>query len=202
MDLLINYGTNASAGGQSVIAEIELTQATTTQYNYNISFGEYWTPNGIESTYPTYQKTNKIEIINNSIILSQKVWSIHFWNNSTYLGYYTDVSNSNPSLWADNINKISSWQINNGNVVIPNGATHFALNGLSDIFPNGNNTTNAQFQNVSISSSTPAAATTTFYDSYPGGNVIGTTAGTDQGTYLQIDPPTGKRIKQIALKGL
>jgi hypothetical protein len=153
-----------------VIAEIQLqdTNIPITFYNnptnrYDVQTGALQT--NIHGTNITI--TEKILLQNYEIQVSN-YWdgAIMFWNNNTYLGWYE----SNFDSWSSNhsvrIGVLSTNQI----ILIPNGATHFWIEYW---IPNGTPTFTIT-DNSSL-------VTTTFYDSYPGGNVIGTTAGTQIG---------------------
>ena len=117
--------------------------------NYNVVFidGENYSPiNGGIMTNSDHQRTDKIQIVNNSIILTQKVFAIHFWNNNTLIGHRSVY---NDGTWGSN------WlgtfpEINN--IIIPQNATHFALSGYTGL---DNNTTFSQFQNITISYENP-----------------------------------------------
>jgi hypothetical protein len=176
MDLLINYGTTASAGGQPVIAEIQLNQFSLNEYNLTFIQGSANDVSGASFAAPTVSRIPKTEIINNTIIFNNTNWTlIHFWNNNTYLGHFAQTSFNNNSYWETN--SLGIW-----NNTIPTNATHFAINSFVDTggdpLPNG--ISFAQFQTLTISYTDPEpSATTTFYDSYPDGNVIGTTNGTE-----------------------
>jgi hypothetical protein len=214
MDLLINYGTNASSGGQPVIAEIELITTTTTTPTgpttpYNLTFisGSFWETNNNLVSNSTFYRTDKVNVVGGSQMALNNPqlasYSLQFWNSSNqvvaiYAPWYDGSNTQAGGLAIDLVPN---------QLTVPSNATQFAVSSTSNSYGGNPGNTFAQFQQLVVSqvntvTTTTTTATTTFYDSYPGGNVVGTTAGTDQGTYLQIDPPTGKRIKQIALKGL
>jgi hypothetical protein len=196
MDLLINYGTTASAGGQPVIAEIELNQtktaATTTFYDSYPGGNVIGTTNGTEvagsGTTPyniTFVDGSIFDLENTGNIQSDSFWirtnKINIINNSI------NFNSANASMilfWQDNtyigfygkagagfrkLGDMSNW-------TIPANANIFAL-------------ANVKLTGNVWSSSLSPDNFTSFTASY---NTV----------YLQIDPPTGKRIKQIALKGL
>jgi hypothetical protein len=174
MDLLINYGTTASAGGQPVIAEIEVTQASTNQYDLNIINSATIDAFDANLTDSNRYRTSYVAIQNNTIKITSftEPWPYGgiFWydnssGNMTHIGWHNLVSYDYRgqllgTIPLEDFSDISSY--------IPNNATHFRITSANESLPL-----------IIISSSTPAGATTTFYDSYPDGNVIGTTNGTE-----------------------
>jgi hypothetical protein len=208
MNLLVNYGTNASSGGQPVIAEIELnqtkTEATTTFYDsypdgnvigttagtevvgsgttqYNLTFTQTGTaPWGATSTFNSAMRLTEVILIkNNSIILSNfnHTYTVLFYDsNQNYLGFIT--SRQIPPWQSVQDNYLGP--LNSNEVTIPSNAVYWSMWNNSA----NNSTTSTEF-NQHISNSLFNAITASHPESY-----------------LQIDPPTGKRIKQIALKGL
>jgi hypothetical protein len=191
MDLLINYGTNASAGGQPVIAEIQIGGDSGTYTLPSTVNNSLWLvgtgDNGTFTATNWFRTETRINILAPALNVSTT-------NNYLRVGFHD--SNGTAILFYSNSDGSSEQQIpgynfidySNTTITVPTNAASFSI------------TTSGNTINATVTYSDPT--TTTFYDSYPGGNVISTTNGTDQGTYLQIDPPTGKRIKQIALKGL
>jgi hypothetical protein len=179
MDLLINYGTTASAGGQPVIAEIEIG-ASTSQYNLNFvpNGGYYDHSTGILTDNDGWHTVTKTAIQNNSLIVNNNNWTyIHFWNNNTYLGHYQNSNVTTSHTYFNVNNYLGIW-----NNIIPSNATHFAFISRAGQTVWSPQYTIEQFQTLTVSyTSSSSLATTTFYDSYPGGNVIGTTNGTEVG---------------------
>jgi hypothetical protein len=163
MDLLINYGTTASAGGQPVIAEIELTQATTTQYTYSNLSGYLSNPNTNRISHPNIYETSPI------------TWNgdiVYFENNNLFSQVLIQYWNSSGSIISQgNYNWSGAGNLGSPPPTFtpPSGTVTFSVR--TDVPGN--------LAPIILSSSTPAAVTTTFYDSYPGGNVIGTTNGTE-----------------------
>ena len=93
-----------------------------TPVDYNVTFvdNSVWTQDqGIPYAINDWTRTEKIQIIDNSINISNELYTrIFFWDNSTFIGYYgppTDVKQlgSNPY-----------------DFTIPNNATHFALDAI------------------------------------------------------------------------
>lgn len=183
MDLLFRYGINASAEAQALIAEIEYNtlQATNSQYTVVYADNVYinWA-NGGGDSHPDYMSiTPSVPIVNNTIIFENSNWHwIHFYNGSTYLGWY---QNKQPNANADFTvydNKLGD--VYGNNIPVPATATHFRVSTRYVTHPYGLAIPITAFQNNPIYSESPSA-TVTFYDSYPGGNVIGTTNGTQVG---------------------
>jgi hypothetical protein len=137
------------------------TQANT--QNYSITFIQNESINN-DGTFSTsnefWSRTNKIEIINQSIILDNqlsKFTMIAFYNNNTYLGHsFTGI---NVSTFF-NTNKITDLNNNISNFFIPNNATHFAISARNDDIPQitNNQISFTTFQSLIISYSTPAPA--------------------------------------------
>jgi hypothetical protein len=189
MDLLINYGTNASSGGQPVIAEINLQgQASTSLYSY--SYLDNKDGNGDNNDYVS---TSLIILQNDkTIILNNQNWHyIYAYDSSGQLlqttgqGYYnTTNTNTNPSssdrFSPSNSNLTLTFQndVHSIYVVALKGSRPWTSSPISF----------TTFQTLTVSYSIPElTATTTFYDSYPGGNVIGTTNGTEIAGVTEYD---------------
>jgi hypothetical protein len=173
MDLLINYGTTASAGGQPVIAEIELTQASTSQYQFTFNEIGRTGPTGTNSE-TAWSSTNYIEILDDNLILSNNFWhQVNVWDsNNEYIGNYW---NANTTCYTTSLGTIS-----NNNINFPSNAAYFVVERYASTVACYNTAISySNFSSLTLSYPISAGATTTFYDSYPDGNVIGTTAGTE-----------------------
>jgi hypothetical protein len=125
------------------------TQASITNYSIQYFDGSFWANDGTIGSFADHHRTNKIEIINNSIILSQQTFGISFWNNNTFLGTYNQPAFYTPYLGT--FNSI----FNNGSIIIPNNATHFALIGFNGSYSGSISTTFAQFQTVTVTYDNP-----------------------------------------------
>lgn len=172
MQLFTTYGVQSSVPPKTVVAVIGSELTSTNNQNYNLTFTDneyYISSNGAIGTWPDHMRTNKVEIINNSIILSLQPSHIFFWNNSTFIGYYSNFDQA--GIYLGTFNSI----INNGIVTIPNNATHFALHGdTRNLAAAPYVTTWEQFQTIIASYNilTPQQ-TVTFFDEYPNGTQIG-----------------------------
>ena len=196
MNLLINYGTNASSGGQPVIAEIELnqtkTEATTTFYDSYPDGNVIGTTNGTEVAGDQQGPTLIVSTGRRSFpagsLDSDQNWrssqvidlpvgatSVNFDSASKYTHIKFDVGGDfyNPTTAPSNAGTMLS---NGLTAPVPSGATKIIMLAY----------TLSSFNYTAVSESSFGSLVLSFV-------ALG---------YLQIDPPTGKRIKQIALKGL
>ena len=94
----------------------------TAPVDYNVTFvdNSVWTQDqGIPYAISEWTRTEKMEIINNSINISNELYTrIFFWDNSTFIGYYgppTDVKQLGTNPY---------------DFTIPNNATHFAIDAI------------------------------------------------------------------------
>jgi len=128
-------------------------QANTSNYTITFTDNTFLSNTGSISSSTNASLTNKIEITNNFIILSQKVSYIHFWNNNNYLGHYTDTAGTvqaHIDYWSNNL--LGTISIT---PTIPNNATHFQLqNDKRTEIPN--TLTFSQFQSLTVSYDNPA----------------------------------------------
>ena len=159
MDLLINYGTTASAGGQPVIAEIQIGD-TTTNINIQITQFSRWATTDFQPA-----DNNDLEIHRSQLIEINGIDL--FTTNSLFTNVLFYDTNG---LYISNILQTSSFSP-------PTNAIYMGFN-ADNRSGFSNRISLSQFQSLTLSYSAPGA-TTTFYDSYPGGNVIGTTNGTE-----------------------
>lgn len=113
--------------GRVVLAEQFTFQQTpestiTVLNNYDLLFytDTIWRPdNGSEFTSVGDHRTQKVEIINNSVIIqdfSNIEW-INFYNGSTFIGWFGQPNGPTFSPYIDDFD----------NFYVPNGATHFAI---------------------------------------------------------------------------
>ena len=146
-----------------------LRYTTTEDYDLTFRTTQFWINNGTEGSDSRYASTTKLPIIGNSVILNSPSWfTIHFWNDSTYLGHY---SNTNFSLSADgywNTNLLGQY-----NNIVPNNATHFAINNNISVSDRPNQVPYNTFQTLTVLSEALSGKTVTFFDEYPNGTQIG-----------------------------
>jgi len=125
-------------------------EASTTNYNLEYFDGTFWSTNGTIDSANVHHRTNKIQIINNSIILNRQIFAIWFWNNDSIIGVYAQFS------WTTNYIASFNSIYNNGIITIPSNATHFALVGLDTTQLDSISRTNfSQFQAVTASYTNP-----------------------------------------------
>jgi hypothetical protein len=179
------------------------TQATTNQYSISFfqdSFHSYVNDGPLGAIYPAINRhrTNKIEIINNTIIINDTslITTIWFWNNNTVIGY-SQVDE--PDL-TDGLGNVSN------NITPPTNATHFAIQKVN--FGKAANITFAQFQTVEIFYNTPAPAYTpptgTSLVQYTGVNdpyTYGTNSFDANGQYINSHPVFNSTNSLIKLYG-
>ena len=175
-----HFGASMDAGS-TFIASYD-NPATTS--NYQLTYQEFQTFSPVNGDLISHSDTwsiAKTSIIGNSIITNKEYLYIHFWNNDTYLGQYSDHTTA--------YNQLGTYQI--GTITVPNNATHFATSydrrTLS--FHGGSN---PYTTDVIISYNNPAVQTVTFFDEYPNGtqigNVVDVVASTAQYSYNFINP--------------
>ena len=138
-------------------------------------------PNGVLYNRPELDFSQNISVIPNSVIsFSQDTFAHVFVYDSedNYLGQYQTRS---LPYWGDSLIET----ITNNQITVPENTAYVIL------FSSNTANSTMGFGNWPYYTSTANFS-----------NVVLTITSTIDNTYLQIDPPTGKRIKQIALKGL
>ena len=162
--------------GTQIGNAVEITPPTA---EYNLTFVDnslFDEHSGIMYNTTGWARTDKLQIQNNSLIINttNTFGLLHFWNDSTYLGFY---HGSTATRYGPSGQNLSTWlgQITNtGAVSIPANATHFAFT----------------IQKVTTSG-LPAISFTTFQTltaSYLGGTTI-------------VDPPATYKIRQLVFEG-
>jgi hypothetical protein len=192
MSLILNYGISASTGSKTVVAamEVPVPVSSSTATNIPLTYLDNTLWNGVSNNdfalaWANIPSNAEIIYINNS----------DYWNNAQI---FTGTYPNGTAVYNSNSTKPTQ-------ITVPTGATHIQFL-ISKTGPfawhPGSPTTFAQLQQLRISySEATSPTTTTFYDEYPNGNIIGTTEGTTVGDDLFIDPPQGYKIRQIVLLG-
>ena len=151
------------------------SSTTFTAVNYDVTWtlGDVYNNVGVlETGANDYYSSQKIEIINNSLTLDNDVYTMHFYNNSTYLGHY-QILNATSGYWATN--NLGAYS---RNPVIPANATHFALTiHTAGLVPGWSLDMNVSYVDTS------SGKTVTFFDEYPNGTQIGDVVNVQASTY-------------------
>lgn len=119
-------------------------------YNLTITNSAWYSTDGSPASgFDSHHRTDKAPIINNKIVVSQPIFAVMFWNNNNVIGSYAD--DFTQFGWGDLGTFTSIY--NNGDLIIPNNATHFSFIGHAGASTHP--TTFSDLTNMTITYSNP-----------------------------------------------
>lgn len=169
-----------------MIAEINISQ------NNQFSLTYYQNIDGIVSN-GDYNSTNTLDVSDVNEIILNNAWHYMYFFNSGWNG-----SSATASLVFNANRSTGLSPTATTNVKVPSGYQYLIVAGLEGSRSWATSSVSwAEFQTLKISYGSPRKAITTFYDSYPGGNITSTTSGTEAAINTQNLEPivvsTGRR---------
>ena len=154
----------------------DLSQGSSYSFTFTDNVYVNWT-NGGGDSHPDYMTGNYVDLIGGAEYLqfTNNNWHwIHFYNGSTYLGYYENLDNAFYGTNSNYVNYLGA--IGDNNIIpVPAGTTRIrtTIRYVTHAFATAVSTSNFQANTLYNLSFTGAGQTVTFFDEYPNGTQIG-----------------------------